>query len=58
MGEVRFTPSNYHKSLIFNLELQNQITKVIIQLLKPENFGPLVGLESDFPFCRIKNIQI
>ena len=38
------------KNLIFNLELQNQITETI-QLLKLCKFGPLGGLEGGFPFC-------
>ena len=49
-GKVRFTLSNYHKSLIFNLQLRNRITEAI-QLLKPDKFGPLGGFEGSFSFC-------
>ena len=54
-GKVRFKPSNYHKSLIFNLQLRNRITEVI-QLFKPGKFRPLGGFEGDFPFCKNKKI--
>ena len=38
-GKIQFTPSNFHQSPDFNLELQNQIT-LALQLLKPFNVQP------------------
>ena len=39
-GKVHFTPLNTHKNLIFDLQLQNRITRVV-QLSKPDKFRPL-----------------
>ena len=48
----------YHKSLIFNLQLRNRIAEAI-RLLKPGKFSPLGSFEGGFPFfVRITNIQI
>ena len=49
LGENHFTPLNYHKSPIFNLQLQKQITEVI-QLSKPGKFAPQGGLKGGFSF--------
>ena len=38
---------NYHKSLIFNLQLQNWIMEVI-QLSKPSKFDPYGGFKGAF----------
>ena len=48
--KIWLTLSNYQKSPIFNLQLQNKVTKAI-QLLKPNKFGPLDGFEGGFSFC-------
>ena len=56
-GKVQFTPLNYHKSLIFNLKLQNRIRQTI-QLSKKGKFVPLGVFEGVFHFIKIKNIQI
>ena len=49
LGKVRFTPSKYHKNLIFNLQLRNRITETI-QLLKLGKFGPLLISKVVFHF--------
>jgi len=46
---LRCWPSNYRKSLIFNLQPQNRITKTI-QLLKAGKFDSLGDFEGDFLF--------
>ena len=50
-GKVQFSPSNYHKSLIFNLQLRNRTTYAI-QLSKPGKFGPWGGFEDGFAFSK------
>ena len=50
-GKVQFTPSNYHKSPIFNLQLQNRITETI-QVLEPDKFSTLGGFEGGFLFFK------
>jgi hypothetical protein len=50
LEKIRFTPVNYYKSPIFNLQLQNRITETI-QLSKPGKFGPLDGFKDGFSFC-------
>ena len=44
-GKVCFTPSNYHKRRIFNLQLRNRIIETIY-LLKPGKFGFESGFQN------------
>ena len=44
MGKIQFKPSNYHKYLIFILQLENWITEAI-QLSKLGKFDLLGGFE-------------
>ena len=50
LKQVRFTPYNYRKSPIYNLQLRNRTTYAI-QLSKSGNFSLWGGFESGFPFC-------
>ena len=55
--KVHFPPLNYHKSLIFILQLQNRITRAI-QFLKLGKYGALSGFKGDFYFVKNENIQV
>ena len=51
MGDVQIRPSNYRKSPIFYLQLQNR-TPYAIQLSKPGKFGPWGGFQGGFVFLK------